>query len=124
MEKEVILLVLAALISTVSSLITIIFNYRLSRRLSQEQKQHEAQKELRKSLTYGLDDVYRAGLGPLRGKENANQDTGTGILPKEVANLEVDTKKLVGVLNNMDMPSVKIEHLLQLALEIDKTDNR
>lgn len=122
MEKEVILLVLAALISTVSSLITIIFNYRLSRRLSQEQEQHEAQKELRKSLTYGLDDVRRAGLGPLRGNENANQDTG--ILPKEIAILEVDTKKLIGSLNNIDTPSVKIEHLLQLALEIDRTDNR
>ena len=122
MEKEVILLVLAALISIVSSLITITFNYRLSRRLSQEQEQHEAQKELRKSLTYGLEDVRRAGLGPLRGKENANQDAR--ILPKEVGDLEVDTKKLVETLNGIDTPSVKIEHLLQLALEIGKTDNR
>jgi len=122
MEKEVILLVLAALISIVSSLITITFNYRLSRRLLQEKEQHEAQKELRKSLTYGLEDVRRAGLGPLRGNNDANQDVS--ILPHEVANLDVDTKKLIKALNSINIPSVKIEYLLQLALEIDKTDNR
>ena len=121
MEKEVILLVTAALISIASSLITITFNFRLSRRLWQEQEQHEAQRELRKSLTYGLEDVRRQGLGPLRGNNDANQEAR--ILPREVATLEVDTKKLIQALDSTDTPSVKIEHLLQLALEIDRTDS-
>ena len=122
MEKEIVLLMSGALISLASSLITSLFNYRLSRRQWQEQEQHEAQKELRKSLTHGLEDVRRAGLGPLRGNNDANQDVS--ILPHEVANLDVDTKKLIKALNSINIPSVKIEYLLQLALEIDKTDNR
>lgn len=121
MEKEVILLVIAALISIISSLITITFNFRLSRRLLHEQEQHEAQRELRKSLTYGMEDVRRHGLGPLRGKNDANQETE--ILPFEIANLEVDTRKLIQVLKSIDSPSVNIEYLLHLALEIDRTNS-
>ena len=121
MEKEVALLVIAALISIVSSLITITFNFRLSRRLRQEQEQHEAQRELRKSLTYGLEDVRRQGLGPLRGNDDVNQEAG--VLAPEVANLEADIKKLIHALNSTNTPSIKIEHLLHLALEIDTTDS-
>jgi hypothetical protein len=113
--------VTGALISLASSLITSTFNYRLSRRQWLEQEQHEAQKELQKSLTHGLEDVRRQGLGPLRGNNDAIQDAG--LLPREVANLEVDTKGLIQALNSKDTASVKIEYLLQLALEIDKTDS-
>ena len=122
MEEEVILLVIAALISIVSSLITIIFNFRLSRRLWQEQAQHEAQRELRKSLTYGLEDVRRHGLGPLRGNSDADQDGN--MLPFAVANLEIDIKGLIQAINRIDAHSVKIEDLLNLALEIDKVSKQ
>ncbi len=121
MEKEVILLVTGALISLASSLITNVFNYRLSRRQWQEQQQDEAQKELRKSLTSSLEDLRRQGLGPLRGNNEANQEAE--ILPPAVANLEVDTKGLIQALSSIDTPSVKIEYLLHLALEIDTTSS-
>ncbi len=119
MEKEVILLVIGAVISLASSLITTVFNYRLSRRQWQEQQQYEAQKELRKNLTSSLEDVRRQGLGPLRGGKETNQDTE--ILPLAIANLEVEKKGLIQALKNLDTPSLKIKNLLNLALEIDKT---
>ena len=121
MESEVILLVTGALIALVSALLTSVVNYRLSKRHWQEEKQYEAQKELRKSLTYAPEDVRRQGLGPLRGSSDANQDTS--ILPSEVACLEVNMKSLVQALTSIGTPSIRIENLLHLALEIDKADS-
>jgi hypothetical protein len=116
MEKEVALLVTGALISLISSLITSIFNYRLSRRQWQDQAEHEKQRELRRNLTFGLEDVQRHGLGPLRGNDDVNDNTG--ILPPEVGKLEVEKKELIQTLESINDQSVKMEHLLYLALEM------
>jgi hypothetical protein len=121
MEKEVILLVTGALISLASSLMTSVFNYRLSRRQWQEQQQHDAQNELRRSLSVSLEDIHRHGLGPLRGHYDTNE-SGT-ILPSAVGQLEIDTGGLIDAVNKIDTPSITVEYLLHLVLEIDKTNN-